>query len=284
MPRLSPTELLAAARQNLRELTFLAETSSGRTSLGFLGAVHQGKRVLANADADLDTVADALRTLVLWCEIGIDTPGHALCGKAGMAERFLTVELDQSPVVANAPSHSIVFTDDRLGDPPSVQAEITVGTTEFTASGADQLAAVQNLRGVLHDQMGRIQAAIVRVGTTADDIERHGVVPPQPAAEGAMSPEVAYMALHVACHPFYCCVFNDNGDVSLSTGRLGDADWLSIKEAVAASATDSLLKTRAQPFADCVRFERGQVHVDDTALDFGDWVALDRAYRDNPPS
>lgn len=45
------------------------------------------------------------------------------------------------------------------------------------------------------------------------------------------SPDVT--ALVEALRPFDCCVFNDNGDVTVSTGHLKTTDWLRLARALA---------------------------------------------------
>ncbi len=45
-------------------------------------------------------------------------------------------------------------------------------------------------------------------------------------------PEV--LALVKAARPFYAAVFNDNGDVTISTGHITTGDWLALDAAIAA--------------------------------------------------
>lgn len=280
--RMNPTDALAAARRNLRQLAYWAESCPGEKSLAFLGAVFQAKQIFGDEHADLDKTARALRTLVLWCEIGIVPAGRTLGAIAGMAERFLTVELGQTPVLADRPSHAIVFTDEPGAEPPQTHAEITVGTTEFTASGADSLAAAQALLSTLQDQMDLMQAAVSRVTATVDDLERNGPTPSAANAAPVQDPDTAYRALIIAAYPFYRCVFNDNGDVTVTTTYLEDHHWLELRDAVAGCLVDNSLKKRAQPFADCVKgVENGQVILDQSGIDASDWVGIDRAYREH---
>lgn len=41
-------------------------------------------------------------------------------------------------------------------------------------------------------------------------------------------------ALVKAARPFYAAVFNDNGDVTISTGHITTGDWLALDAALAA--------------------------------------------------
>ena len=54
-----------------------------------------------------------------------------------------------------------------------------------------------------------------------------------PTLSAAMElPEVK--ALVKAARPFYAAVFNDNGDVTISTGHITTGDWLALDAALAA--------------------------------------------------
>ena len=54
-----------------------------------------------------------------------------------------------------------------------------------------------------------------------------------PTLSAAMQlPEVK--ALVKAARPFYAAVFNDNGDVTISTGHITTGDWLALDTALAA--------------------------------------------------
>ena len=54
-----------------------------------------------------------------------------------------------------------------------------------------------------------------------------------PTLSAAMKlPEVK--ALVDAARPFYAAVFNDNGDVTISTGHITTGDWLALDAALAA--------------------------------------------------
>ncbi len=54
-----------------------------------------------------------------------------------------------------------------------------------------------------------------------------------PTLSAAMElPEVK--ALVKAARPFYAAVFNDNGDVTISTGHITTGDWLALDTALAA--------------------------------------------------
>ncbi|HEY4136454.1 MAG TPA: hypothetical protein VGO34_14715 [Alphaproteobacteria bacterium] len=48
-------------------------------------------------------------------------------------------------------------------------------------------------------------------------------------------------ALEVALRPFDACVFNDNGDVTISTGHLTDYDWLKLRRALSPSSGDEIM-------------------------------------------
>lgn len=56
-------------------------------------------------------------------------------------------------------------------------------------------------------------------------------------ADLAPTPQDARVtALVEALRPFSACVFNDNGDVTISTGHLGRGDWLALDRAAKALA------------------------------------------------
>jgi tRNA(Arg) A34 adenosine deaminase TadA len=59
--------------------------------------------------------------------------------------------------------------------------------------------------------------------------------------DNSLDARLAYIAeleadiaeLREAARPFSACVFNDNGDVSISTGNLTTQDWMRLDHAVA---------------------------------------------------
>ena len=69
-----------------------------------------------------------------------------------------------------------------------------------------------------------------RLSRAADEVERADLPPTLSAAMEL--PEVK--ALVKAARPFYAAVFNDNGDVTISTGHITTSDWLALDAALAA--------------------------------------------------
>ena len=69
-----------------------------------------------------------------------------------------------------------------------------------------------------------------RLSRAADEVERADLPPTLSAAMEL--PEVK--ALVKAARPFYAAVFNDNGDVTISTGHITTGDWLALDAALAA--------------------------------------------------
>ena len=69
-----------------------------------------------------------------------------------------------------------------------------------------------------------------RLSRAADEVERADLPPTLSAAMEL--PEVK--ALVKAARPFYAAVFNDNGDVTISTGHITTGDWLALDTALAA--------------------------------------------------
>lgn len=70
-------------------------------------------------------------------------------------------------------------------------------------------------------------------GGTQDVEYRRADLPPTLSAAMQL-PEVR--ALVGAARPFYAAVFNDNGDVTISTGHITTCDWLALDTALAAIA------------------------------------------------
>lgn len=256
-----PSELIRTARQNLRELAWLAKTSSGTRALALTGAIAEAERLLAEPDASVPDTVAALRTLVLWCHIGIDTPSRALGGLADRAEMFLTRTLGQRRVLEDHIGVDAAVTFGGSAERPVTRAQVNIGPGSLSATGDTPEAALELLVESLEMQAIHIQATIARI---------RGM---------NLSAAIVQDRLRLACQPFYACVFNDNGDITVTTTNLLERHWIALHEAVAASP-DSRLRQKAKPFADCVIEGDGVFTVDPSRLDPSDWVGIDRAYRE----
>ncbi len=220
--RMTETAATRVARRHLQELSYWAATTPGEKSLAYHGAVAQAKALIeTQADtppASLETLAKALRDLVTWTQIGLAPPSRTLGCVADRAERFLTSSSGRPrPGQAN-----------RNRDRANLQRERRpVATVEIegrmiAGRGVAEIAALGILADTLKMKVLTIEAALCQVRAM------------QSEAEGlAQAADATDEPLLTACDPFAACVFNDNGDVTVTTSNLRDHHWVALHLAVA---------------------------------------------------
>jgi hypothetical protein len=156
--------LYKRAYQELRELAFWAETSSGPKPISLFGAIAASRPFVTQSVPErLPEILACLRQLVLWCRIVGEGHGHTFGHLTDRAERFLTESVGQPPVLADATAGPVIFTEIPGGGEPVIAVEISVGTSEFTAAGANRAEALDALAASLEAQAIEIQKALIRV-------------------------------------------------------------------------------------------------------------------------
>lgn len=89
-------------------------------------------------------------------------------------------------------------------------------------------------------------------------------------------PTAQDIAFRAACRPFIGCVYNDNGDVTISTDHLRTADWLALYRAAGLARADTPLRQAAQAFIDCVDAAAPGEAPNPHAIDGSLWLRLKR--------
>jgi hypothetical protein len=84
--------------------------------------------------------------------------------------------------------------------------------------------------------------------------------------------DAADQRLDDAARPFAGAVYNDNGDVTLSTSHVREADWATLRDAIPEASVTHPLRRIARRFAACLSESDGT--IDRERLGDGDWVAI----------